>query len=289
VSSLACELRPDVPLVFVSGAVGEDQAIEAMREGATDYVLKDNLSRLVPALRKALRERTVRSERESAQRQLATQYAVAQELAAAASIEQGTPKLLQAICKNLGFVISALWEVNRQTGTCRCMCVWHIESAALTEFAAKTREITSFVAKGILGRVLHGGKTVWIRDAIEDPNFVRAPYAANAGLRSAVAFPINSRGEVTGIVELFSATSHAPDAELLETFDVIGSQIGQFMERQAQQEHIARLNRIYAVLSEINSIIVRMRDRQELFNATCRVGGLRGRGTDHRGHQRHGA
>lgn len=271
VLKLARELRPDVPLVFVSGTIGEDRAIQAMREGATDYVLKDNLAPLVPAFKRALRERQERSERERAQRQLATQYAVARELAAAANIEQGTPKLLQAICENLGFVIGALWEVNRQTGTCRCTGLWHLESAALTEFAAKTREITSFVATGILGRVLHSGKAVWIRDAIEDPDFVRAPYAANAGLRSAVAFPIMLKGEITGVVDLFSTTSRAPDAELLDTFDVIGSQIGQFMERQAQQEHISRLNRIYAVLSEINSIIVRVRERQELFNETCRI------------------
>jgi diguanylate cyclase (GGDEF)-like protein len=271
VLKLARELRPDVPLVFVSGTIGEERAIEALREGATDYVLKGNLSRLVPAFRRALREHKERAERERAQRQLATQYAVARELAAAASIEQGAPKLLRAICENLGFVISALWEVDPPTGACRCAGLWHIESAGLTEFAARTREISSFVATGVQGRVLHSGKTVWIRNATEDPNFVRAPYAVNAGLRSAVAFPIMLRGEITGIVDVFSTEARPPDAEVLRTFDVIGSQIGQFMEHQAQQEHITRLNRIYAVLSEINSTIVRVRDRQELFNETCRI------------------
>jgi PAS domain S-box-containing protein len=47
---------PDVPFIFVSGAVGEERAIELLKEGATDYVLKDRLSRLVPAVSRALQE-----------------------------------------------------------------------------------------------------------------------------------------------------------------------------------------------------------------------------------------
>lgn len=45
---------PDLPFVIVSGAIGEEIAVEAMRAGATDYLLKDRLSRLVPALRQAI-------------------------------------------------------------------------------------------------------------------------------------------------------------------------------------------------------------------------------------------
>ena len=45
---------PFVPFILVSGALGEDRAIESLRAGATDYVLKQHLARLVPALRRAL-------------------------------------------------------------------------------------------------------------------------------------------------------------------------------------------------------------------------------------------
>ncbi len=47
---------PGVPLIFVSGTVGEEQAVELLKLGATDYVLKDNLSRLPTAINRALRE-----------------------------------------------------------------------------------------------------------------------------------------------------------------------------------------------------------------------------------------
>jgi PAS domain S-box-containing protein len=50
------EKYPDVPFIFVSGTIGEDFAIESLKSGATDYVLKDRLSRLVPAVNRALSE-----------------------------------------------------------------------------------------------------------------------------------------------------------------------------------------------------------------------------------------
>jgi signal transduction histidine kinase len=58
---IAHALKPEIPFVFVSGTIGEETAIESLRNGATDYVLKDRLSRLVPAVRRALAEAEERS------------------------------------------------------------------------------------------------------------------------------------------------------------------------------------------------------------------------------------
>jgi PAS domain S-box-containing protein len=64
---LALSARPDLPFIFVSGTLGEEAAIEALKIGATDYVLKTRLSRLVPSVRRALREARERAEREKAE------------------------------------------------------------------------------------------------------------------------------------------------------------------------------------------------------------------------------
>src|SRR5271168_2470768 len=80
---LAMKGRPDVPFIFVSGTLGEEVAIEALKLGATDYVLKTSLSRLVPSVQRALREATQKTERkraEEALRQSETYLAEAQRL-----------------------------------------------------------------------------------------------------------------------------------------------------------------------------------------------------------------
>src|SRR5512133_1544436 len=65
--ALAQRLCPDVPLIFVSGALGEERAIEMLKRGATDYVLKDRLARLVPAVQRALEEVAERRKRREAE------------------------------------------------------------------------------------------------------------------------------------------------------------------------------------------------------------------------------
>jgi diguanylate cyclase (GGDEF)-like protein len=57
------EQHPDLPFIFVSGTIGEDTAVAAMRTGAHDYIMKDNLKRLPPAVERELREAAVRRER----------------------------------------------------------------------------------------------------------------------------------------------------------------------------------------------------------------------------------
>jgi len=61
---------PNVPFIFISGTIGEELAIETLKSGATDYVLKDRLSRLVPAVSRALREVEERTERKRAEKSL---------------------------------------------------------------------------------------------------------------------------------------------------------------------------------------------------------------------------
>ncbi|MBI5100257.1 MAG: PAS domain S-box protein [Nitrospirae bacterium] len=65
--AIAQRICPEIPFIFVSGSIGEDMAIEAMKYGATDYVLKTKLDRLAPAVRRALNESAERSERKRAE------------------------------------------------------------------------------------------------------------------------------------------------------------------------------------------------------------------------------
>jgi PAS domain S-box-containing protein len=65
--ALAREKSPETPFLFVSGTIGEDTAIEALKSGATDYVLKHRLMRLIPAVDRALREAAERAERDHAE------------------------------------------------------------------------------------------------------------------------------------------------------------------------------------------------------------------------------
>ncbi|MEH2309999.1 MAG: response regulator [Nostoc sp.] len=67
---IAQKLCPDTPFIFVSGSMGEELVIEALKLGATDYVLKRNLRRLVPCVQRALREAQEKRDRQLAEARL---------------------------------------------------------------------------------------------------------------------------------------------------------------------------------------------------------------------------
>lgn len=67
---VAVERSPDTPFIFVTGTMGEERAIEALRAGATDYVLKDNLVRLVSVVTRALKEADIHSAKQNAEHTL---------------------------------------------------------------------------------------------------------------------------------------------------------------------------------------------------------------------------
>ncbi|MDZ8104932.1 MAG: PAS domain S-box protein [Nostoc sp. DedQUE12a] len=94
---IACHLRPDVPLIFVSGSFGEELAIETLKRGATDYVLKQRLGRLVPSVQRALRETQERRKRKRAELMLFEQKRLLELIASGRPLDE----CLKAMCASV--------------------------------------------------------------------------------------------------------------------------------------------------------------------------------------------
>ncbi|MBX9715086.1 MAG: response regulator, partial [Burkholderiaceae bacterium] len=100
----------DVPFVLVSGEIGEETAVEAMRNGASDYLLKNNLARLVPAVLHAVEAAETRRARQRADRQLGESQQRLQELAQhlQTSIEMERTAIAREIHDDVGGSLTAL-------------------------------------------------------------------------------------------------------------------------------------------------------------------------------------
>jgi len=106
--AMARKMRPELPLIMVSGVMGEEAAIDSMRSGATDYVLKTRLSRLVPAVRRALREAEEREEK----RLLQQQFLQAQKMELFGRLAGGVAhdfnNILTIVMSNCGLVLTGM-------------------------------------------------------------------------------------------------------------------------------------------------------------------------------------
>jgi PAS domain S-box-containing protein len=172
------------------------------------------------------------TQRKQTERRLATGYAVTNLLADAESLDMASPKILKAICEGLGWELGVIWGLEDGGDALQCLAVWHLPQSQFGDFVDATRQITFKKGVGLPGRVWASGQPEWIPDVPNDENFPRAPLAEAGGLHAAFCFPIRTGERVLGAVEFFSREIRKLEGELVEMFDSIGSQIGQFIERR---------------------------------------------------------
>ena len=194
------------------------------------------------------------TDRDRTQQRLMAQYTIARLLSEATSIAQATATILPALCQVLDWDLVELWMFEEHQDiemkpfrVQRCIEAWSKSSLSLQQFVAFAQKTTLAMGIGLPGRVWATGEPQWIT-TVDAMGALRSPIAARAGLRAGCGFPVQSSGEVLGVITFFSRELKEPAQDLQQTMTVIGSQLGQFIQRKrteaalhTQQEQTERL------------------------------------------------
>src|SRR6266446_516405 len=179
--------------------------------------------------------------RKDTDRRLAAQFAVTRALAESSSLSEATPKLLQYVCEAVGWELGELWVVNADSNTLHIEGSWHVPSYEVDEFERAGRKTILFPGIDLVGRVLSNGQPVWIDNVVDDSNFPRAPIAERVGLHGAFAFPVRVGENVNCVMAFYNREIVQPDDEMLQMFDALGRQVGDFMKRTRAEEERDKL------------------------------------------------
>jgi GAF domain-containing protein len=190
-----------------------------------------------------LRQTTAQLQRQVLEYRLAGQRltvrdAVTSALAESSSLGEAAPKILRTVCETLGWQLGALWTIEPNVNLLRCVEVWHAPTSSAPEFEAETQRRTFSRGVGMPGRVWATAQPAWIPDVTVDENFARSATAAKEGLRASLGFPIIVEKFCVGVMEFFSREIRQPDQALLDLLVVLGSQIGQFVERKRAEANL---------------------------------------------------
>ncbi|MBF0489859.1 MAG: response regulator [Candidatus Omnitrophica bacterium] len=206
--TLAKEKYPDVPFIFVSGTIGEEFAIETIKSGATDYVLKDNLTRLAPVVKRALQEAHEHVQRKKAQEDLLRrEYQL---------------EILTRTSRHINAVLDA--STIMQTLLAAAMELVDATSAAAGLLCNGTLVFKEYNKGG--RRILHGGEPSVDQAVIENISETLSPYISNDAAHDArvssekqmkfeiynlVNVPIiDGRGEIIGCFEIHNKKEQQP-------------------------------------------------------------------------------
>jgi diguanylate cyclase (GGDEF)-like protein len=223
---LAAANAPHTPFIFVSGTIGEERAINALRKGATDYVLKTNLSRLSSAIERALREASVQAAERDSERyrrdqevrlqRLTRSYRMLSSTSSAILRLHNRVELLDEVCRIAsqqgGYerVVISLVDANEN-------CLRLRACAGADSEALRAREVISLDGEtvSLAGSAVQSGNPEIVNDAsAELPSADREIWLAN-GWQACAALPLAVDGTAIGAMCLYSSQTNAFDeAEL---------------------------------------------------------------------------
>lgn len=203
--------------------------------------------------------------RKQAEQRQTAQYTISQILVESATLDEATPRILQALCESLDWDVAQIWQVDEQIQRLKFVETWHRPqlSEHLIPFEASARPLTFVSGQGLAGRVWQEKGFIWMDGIADDPNFINPEAARKAGLVQGVGFPILGAQDVLGVVTFFRCRLEPPGAELNDMILAIGQQIGLFIERKRAETALWRQNARTQLLAAITQ---RIRQSLELDN-----------------------
>ena len=231
---IALEECPDIPFIFVSGTLGEEVAIEALKIGATDYLVKDRLSRIVPSVHRALRETKERAERKRAETLLAGEKRLLEMIAKGNSLSM----ILDALCRlveelSKGSLASILLldpDGNR---------LWHGAAPSLPKsYIDAIDGSTIGPVAGSCGTAAYRKEPVFVSDIAQDPLWAEyRDLAVPHGLRACWSTPVlASDGLVLGTFAIYSREARNPTPQQQSIIEQITDLASIAIERKRAEE-----------------------------------------------------
>ncbi len=171
---------------------------------------------------------------------------IANEAGSATEVFRST---LELICRSTGWSIGHVWLAAKDTGgvVLQPTRIWYVDDPQRRHaFRQATESLTLAPGQGLPGRVLATGRLELTR--LSNPSSPRFGPAADAGLRTGFAIPIEAGGEIAAVMEFLSAEVKEYHPMFLETIGIAGTQIGRVLERELRNRETALLDELGGLL-----------------------------------------
>ncbi|HET7763658.1 MAG TPA: EAL domain-containing protein [Burkholderiales bacterium] len=168
------------------------------------------------------------------------EHAVALKIADAESVSAAMTAAIRAICEAEGWECGRYFRLDNEAGVLRFAESWGVNEPAIQEFIERSRGIVYKPGAGLMGRVWQSGQPLWVADVTKDSRAQRAAFTVDLGIHGGFVFPVKSEGKTIGVLAFNTREIREADERLLKAILVIGSQMGQFLERKRAEEEQRR-------------------------------------------------
>src|SRR6266568_2372851 len=212
--------------------------------------------------------------RKRAEELQALEHAVNRSLAQADSVAAAVRAVIRAVCETEGWECGRYFRWSERDGVLRFGGGWSVPVAAVEQFIEKSRDLSYAPGAGLAGRVWQTVQPLWVPDVTRDTRVATGTLFRDTGMRGAFVFPITSEaeGKPIGVLAFNSRQVREPDERLLKAILVIGSQIGQFLQRTRAEEEQRRFRVAMDASADLMLLIDRAGMRYiDVNDAACRA------------------
>jgi diguanylate cyclase (GGDEF)-like protein len=228
--------RPDLPFIIVSGTIGEERAVDALKHGATDYVVKSNLARLPAAVLRAVAE----SEERRRIARLSRVHAVRSAIASAIVRIRDLQELFRAACtiavEQGRFRLAWVGEVVPEPLALGPVA-WSGHNDGYLEEVAR-RSIHAWEDCRGKEEALKQGGGIVVNDIQNDTLFVLKEEALARGYRSMIALPLFTEGKVTAVFNIYAEEVDFFGSEETKILDDLAGDLSIALDCMAKEERL---------------------------------------------------
>jgi len=257
----------ELPFIFVSGTIGEDAAVAAMKSGANDYIIKGNLKRLLPAIDRELREAQDRRERRRAEDNVRLVHDVAMAVADAPDVHAALGAALHRMCAAAGCSGGQAWLPAPADNWLECSPAWFGIGPEIDEIHRISQTLKLAPGVGVPGRVWQTQQPLWLSHFDGEPQWPLTAVLHDSAFVGAIGLPVLAAGQVVAVLEMFIDVTGRPRERVEHTLNAMAAQLGSVIQRKNAEARLSYLAH-YDVLTGLpNRILFSDRLRQALVEA----------------------
>ena len=181
------------------------------------------------------------TERKRDEELVALEHAVTRCLADAESASGAIKSVLHAVCETEHWECGRYFEPDPDTNALRFQEAWYVPLPPIERFVEETKQLRFAPGVGLVGQAWQAGVPLWANDIATDPRTLKSSVALSSGMRGIFVVPVLAEGRTLGVLAFSSSKPREPEERLLQAMRVIGSQIGQFIQRKQAEEKVMHL------------------------------------------------
>lgn len=231
--ALSQQIQPEAPFLFVSGTIGEERAVESLKSGATDYIVKSHLERLAPAMRRALREAEAQRAQKQAELRLSAFSTLGYRLCVAKTAREAAEIILNVADQLLGWDACTFDLYSPADNKLHHVFCADIIEGRRMECAKQT----NFTPPPLASRAIKEGGQLILREKAEPSLSGVLPFGDVKRPSASILFvPIRNGQNVIGLLSIQSYTVKAYDQNSLDTLQALADHCGGALDRIRTEE-----------------------------------------------------